>query len=201
MMNAPWHADPALSGRFHPDHPNDLQVVVHDGEPRRTSRAPEACWVTVTGVRGAMRVPTPPPDAKPPLHAGQVRFAERPVYQGTLLNDPNQLATARKGDTLLFVTTPGIPHPVRVTEAYLAERGGWAFIPCNKCGADQSLDPPTVMARTRFPDAPQGAVPVAFTAFCPCGGTMMLCLVEGAGAAANGPGPEKQAAKPWWKFW
>jgi hypothetical protein len=200
MTTAPWHADPALAGRFHPDHPNDLQVMVHDGEPRRTKRTPEACWVTVTGVHGALRMPVAPVDAKPPLNVGQVRFEERLVYAGTLLNEPKQLATARKGDTVLFMTAPGVPHPVRVTEHYLAERGGWAVTACNQCGADQALDPPTIMARTRFPDAPEGSIPIAFTAFCPCGGTMMLCLVEGAAPPA-GARPEMTPAKPWWKFW
>lgn len=200
MTNAPWHADPALSDRFHPDHPNDLQVVVHDGEPRRTGRAPEACWVQVTGVQGALRVPRALPEAKPPLRVEQVSFTERPVYVGTLLNDPTHLTTARKGEPVLFVTTPGIPHPVRVTAAYLGERSSWSFVPCDKCGADQTLDPPSIMAKTRFPNAPAGAVPVAFTAFCPCGGTLSLCLVEGAKTEVPA-NDEVPARKPWWKFW
>lgn len=53
---------------------------------------------------------------------------------------------------------------------------------CDRCGADQTLDPPTSMARTRFPDAPAGSAPLAFSALCPCGGTMLLALVEGIAA-------------------
>jgi hypothetical protein len=121
-----------------------------------------------------------------------VQWTERTVYEGTLLNQPHGLATVRQGDVIRFVHVPGIPHPLMVTEPYLQERERWAFTPCSGCGADQGLDPPTVMARTRFPDAPPGTAPVAFTAFCSCGGTMVLALVE------SQPEPAK---KPWWKVW
>lgn len=199
MTNAPWHDDPELRDRFHPQHPNDLEVLVHDGEPRRSGRGPEGCWVSVRGVRQTLRFPVAPADAAPPLRSDAVRWVERRVYEGVLLNQPNQLTTARKGDTVLFVTSPGVPHPVRVTEDYVRERGWWSIQPCNSCGADQALDPPTQMARTRFPDAPAGATPVAFSAFCPCGGTMLLALVEDAASPAEPPEPP--ARKPWWKFW
>ncbi|WP_434418110.1 hypothetical protein [Nannocystis pusilla] len=197
MTSAPWHSDPALRDRFHPDHPDDLQVLVHDGEPRRCGRTPEGCWVTARGVRQTLRIPVAPEDASPPLRADAVRWVERPVYEGILLNEPHQLTTAHKGDTVLFVTSPGIPHPVRVTEAYVSERSGWSIQPCDRCGADQALDPPTIMARTRFPDAPAGSIPVAFSAFCPCGGTMLLALIEDDAARREQP----PAPKPWWKFW
>ena len=177
MAMSPWHGDPALQDRFHPSHPNDLQVMVHDGEPRRTRRTPEACWVTVAGVHGVLRMPIAPSDALP-VKSGTVSWAERPVYQGTLLNQPRQLDTVRQGDTILFVHAPGIPHLLHVTANYLAERSQWVFVPCNKCGADQALDPPSIMARTRFPDMPEGSVMMSFTAFCPCGGTMMLSALE-----------------------
>ncbi|MGV3721034.1 MAG: hypothetical protein ACO1SX_08995, partial [Actinomycetota bacterium] len=44
-----WRAHPKLRGRLHPDHPDDLQVIVHDGGPRISTHAPEAVWVSVTG--------------------------------------------------------------------------------------------------------------------------------------------------------
>jgi len=204
MNTAPWHTDSNFSGKFHPNHPNDIQVVVHDGEPRRTQRPPEACWVTLTGVHGALRVPVAGPDAKPPLQASQVRWEERTVYTGKLLNVPKNLQTVRQGDTILVVYSPGLPCPLHVTPNYLAERPRWSVTPCNKCGADQTLDPMTIMAKTRFPDAPAGMTPVAFSAFCGCGGTMMLAMVEGAPMPAqNAPGIDENAVskKPWWKFW
>lgn len=177
-MSTPWRQDPELAGRLHPECPDDLQVVVHDGEPRRTGRALEACWVRATGVAGTLRYAIAPADARPPLDPAAVRWVDRTVYQGTLLNQPHGLQSVRQGETLLFLCVPGIPHPLMVTLGYLNERGQWAFVPCSGCGADQGLDPPTVMAATRFPDAPPGSVPVAFTAFCSCGGTMVLTMLE-----------------------
>ncbi|MBX3155338.1 MAG: hypothetical protein KF773_05030 [Deltaproteobacteria bacterium] len=172
-----WRTDPHLAGRFHPQYPDDLQVMVHDGEPRRTKLAPEACWVRVTGVAGALYMPIAAPDASPPISQSAVRWDQRTVYQGTLLNAPHNLRTIRQNDTVAFVFAPGLPHPVLVTSEYGGERRNWCITPCNGCGADQTLDPMTTMARTRFPDTPAGTAPLAFSALCPCGGTMMLALV------------------------
>ena len=172
-----WRQDPQLEGRFHPQYPDDLQVMVHDGEPRRTQARPEACWVRITGIAGTLHMPIAPADAKPPVAQNAVRWEQRTVYSGTLLNAPHQLTTVRQNDTLAFVYAPGLPHPVLVTHAYGAERSRWCITPCNACGADQTLDPMTTMAKTRFPDAPAGSTPVAFSAFCGCGGTMLLAML------------------------
>jgi len=184
-----WRVDPDLAGRFHPQSPDDLQVVVHDGEPRRTRRAPESCWVRVQTVDGVLRVPNLAPGGSFPPAPEAVRWIERRVYRGTLLNQPHALTETRKDGDVLFVHAPGIPHPVQVRPDYLQERPRWAFVPCDRCGADQALDPPSVMARTRFPDAPAGSVPVAFTAFCPCGGTMMVSALAEPVAAGAFPTP------------
>lgn len=197
----PWRDDPDFAKRFHPDHPDDLQVLVHDGEPRRTKRGPEACWVTVTGVHGTLKSPVASKDAKLPLPADAIQWIERKVYRGSLLNQPKQLASVKQGDDVLFIHAPGIPHALLVVAGYLRERPQWAIAPCDRCGADQSLDPPMVMARTRFPDAPPGSVPVAFTAFCPCGGTMMLSAIEGAPPGESPSSHEPSGKKPWWKIW
>jgi hypothetical protein len=50
--STPWRALPALAGKFHPEHPDDLPVIVHDGGPRITRARPEAVWVRVTGMTG-----------------------------------------------------------------------------------------------------------------------------------------------------
>ncbi len=188
-MTTPWRNDPLLQGKLLPDHPDDLQVVAHDGEPRRTQRNPEVCWVHITRVAGSLRSPIAPPGATPPLSAASVQWVERTVYEGQLLNAPHQLTSVRQGATVRFVHAPGLPHPLLVTAEYERERASWAFTPCDRCGADQALDAPSVMARTRFPQAPAGAVPVAFSAFCPCGGTMLLTQIEGAPAPSMAPRP------------
>ena len=53
---------------------------------------------------------------------------------------------------------------VESIDAYLAERAGWTIAPCPRCGLGEGLDPPSVMAATRFPDA--GGTIEAFTAHC-----------------------------------
>jgi hypothetical protein len=149
--DAPWQREPSFAGRFHEGYPDDVQVVVHDGEPRRTKRGPELCWVRIT--------------------------AQEPggAYVGTLLNEPSHLETVKMGDSLRFVIDPKMEHPLHVTAEYLRERTEWVISACDKCGATECFDPPSVMARLRFPDAPAGSTPVAFTAFCPrCGGMHML---------------------------
>jgi hypothetical protein len=181
-----WRSDPDLAGKLHPQHPDDIQVLVHDGEPRRTQRAPEGCWVRITGTDGVLSSPLAPPGATAPPTSQSVRRLERTIYVGQLLNQPHQLTTLAQGSAVRFVHAPGMPAPLLVTRAYETERPRWAFTPCDRCGADQALDPPSIMARTRFPNAPPGSVPVAFSAFCPCGGTMMLAHIEDAIAAPPG---------------
>jgi hypothetical protein len=200
-MTTPWRNDPDLQGKLHPQHPDDVQVIVHDGEPRRTQKSPEACWVRITGTDGVLRSPIAQRGATSAPTPASVQWIERTIYTGQFLNQPHALSSVREGASIRFVHAPGIPNPLMITPGYESERPRWAVTPCDRCGADQLLDPMSVMARTRFPDAPAGAVPVAFTAFCPCGGTMMLGQIEGASAsvppgappAAGGFGAPAQA--------
>jgi hypothetical protein len=174
---APWRSDPALRERLHQSFPDDVQVLTHDGEPRRTQRGLEECWVRITGAfTGPARTALHNEKSGHP----EADFARRDtapgaVYAGTLLNAPHQLQTVRQGDTVLFLCGGGLDSPLLVTEQYLAERGEWAIAPCSKCGLSECLDPPPVMARTRFPAMPPDATMKQFTAFCPrCGGMQML---------------------------
>lgn len=176
--DALWRSDPGLRGKMHPGFPDDVQVIVHDGEPRRTGKQAEQCWVRITGHR-----PTAPRgyiyDAKASglsRVAFEARHAGHPVvYEGTLLNQPHQLTTVRQNDTLLFYGNVGQGAPLHVTAAYVAERAGWDVQPCDKCGFAEGLDPPTTMAKTRFPDAPADASVEQFTSKCPmCGGMQMF---------------------------
>jgi hypothetical protein len=91
-------------------------------------------------------------------------------------------------------------HPLQITPQYAQERGQWCITPCSGCGSDQTLDPMTTMAKTRFPDAPGDSIPIAFSAFCPCGGTMMLAMADVPHASASTP-TSGGSAKPWWRFW
>lgn len=91
-----------------------------------------------------------------------------------------------------FIAANGLPHPLQITPQYVQERSQWCIKPCSGCGGDQTLDP-----KARFPDAPAGAIPIGFTSFCPCGGTMELAMIDPPDAPAASSG----GTKPWWKFW
>jgi len=168
-METPWRTDPALVDKLHPWYPDDLQVLVHDGEPRRTGRRPELCWVRIVAhMTGPERhVLTsdeggPPPEPRP-----------RTVYTAELLNQPHNLTSIRRGDAVRFYADAGCEHPLMVTQEYLAARGEWWIEPCRACGLCEGLDPPPVMAGTRFPGA--DAMPFVFSSHCAlCGGTQLL---------------------------
>ncbi len=163
--HGPWRTDPGLQGRFHAQFPDDLQVLVHDGEPRRTGKRTELCWVRVVAEEARLAAP-----------AGAGEAATR-IYVGELLNKPHGLSTVTAGERIRFVPAPGGRHPLYVTAAYLAERGEWDIAPCSSCGLAETLDPPTVMAQTRFPDAGETA-PVMFTAHCALCGPPAHQLVQ-----------------------
>jgi hypothetical protein len=166
-----------LKGRFHKHFPDDLQVLVHDGEPRRTGRQPELCWVRIVEAENG------PPRRfifMPKGTLSESEFARKyrtneTVYVGKLLNAPHALQSVRRGDTVRFLVAGGLNQPLQVTLEYLEERESWWIAPCNKCGMGECLDPPSVMAKLRFPDQPPDVVAQTFTAFCPeCGGMLLL---------------------------
>ncbi len=169
-----WRTNPKLTGLFLPNHPDDLQVVIHDGGPRITSRRAEAVWVTVTG-------------------------EESDVFTGRVLNQPTQLQSVRQGQQIRFVMSAGSPHPVLITDKYLRERPSWRIHPCQKCGFSELFDAPSDLIRVVFPNVPEGAIMDAFTSFCPlCGGVQMLEFADS--GDESGPLPP-QKTKPWWKIW
>ena len=101
------------------------------------------------------------------------------LYVGRLLSRPNALATVAAGARLRLIADAGGRHPVMVTDADLAERPAWRFTPCTGCGLHEGLDPPSVMAGTRFPDLEPASRPLMFTARCPsCKGTLELARVD-----------------------
>jgi ribosomal protein S27AE len=165
-----WRNHPLLREKLHPEHPDDLQVVVHDGGPRLTSHAPEAVWVSITG-------------------------AEGDLFRGRVLNQPFHLQSVSAHDEIRFaVPPPG--QPVMLTERYLAERAEWRVHPCGKCGFTELFDAPSDLIRATFPELPEGGVVEAFTTTCPlCGGTQGLER-RGAAGPTSPPPPKK---RPWWR--
>ena len=168
---------PKLRGRFLPDHPDDLQVFVHDGGPRITRIPAEAVWVTVTGIDGD-------------------------VFRGRLLNQPHNLRSVRQGNEIKFVVADGAEFPVMVTDKYLREREAWVIHPCRKCGLSELFDAPSDLTRVVFPNTPPGAEVSMFTSFCPlCGGVQG---VESRGSPAredSRPADRTMHKRPWWQFW
>jgi hypothetical protein len=183
---SPWRKDPYLKDRFHETHPDDLQVMVHDGEPRRTGGSPEMCWVRVLRAE-------PGPSRRALYSPGhtklsQEEFAQRYsgdtwVYVGRLLNAPHQLFTVQQGEEIRFLTGSRLLHPLYVTALYLQEREHWRIAPCSNCGMSEAFDPPSIMARFRFPDMPPEAEVETFTSFCPfCEGVQLFARGDAAGA-------------------
>jgi hypothetical protein len=174
---AAWRRHPKLLGRIHPDHPDDLQVVVHDGGPRLSRNRAELVWVRITGAEGE-------------------------VFRGQVLNQPHNLKTVRRGQEVQFVVPSGGQHPLQVTEKYLRERVDWIVRPCNKCGLSELFDAPFDLIPKIFPNRPEGAVIGVFTTFCAhCGGLQIAeqkSITTGVGELAPGLAPPRKA---WWKFW
>jgi hypothetical protein len=152
QSDKPWREDPLLAGKFLPDYPDDLQVIVHDGGPRFTDRRPEAVWVSVTARNGR-------------------------AYRGKVLNAPQQLQSVRQGDEVLFLAMPGKTPPIQVSQKYLAERGQWVIEPCEKCGCTELFDAPSDLIQKVFPALAgrPNEIPEAFTSFCPiCLGVQVI---------------------------
>jgi hypothetical protein len=174
-----WRTDPRLRGRFHPEYPDDLQVLVHDGGPRLTDHRPELIWVRVTGGTGD-------------------------VFTGIVLNKPHHLHLVSDGSEIQFIAAGG-EHLLQVREKYLAERGDWEITPCNRCGLAALFDAPSDLIRVVFPNTPPGATMSGFTAFCgACGGILLVKSKGDGGPDAETPpaSPASSAgAKKWWQFW
>jgi hypothetical protein len=148
----PWRSDPVLSGRFHREYPDDLQVIIHDGGPRFTDKPPELVWVTVSG-----------------KHAK--------AYRGKVLNQPHGVTSVAQGDEILFLAVAGAEHPFQVSEKYLAERDNWIIKPCGKCGFAELFDAPSDLLKKVFPNVGKNSNEEmeAFTSFCPmCRGVQVI---------------------------
>lgn len=101
-----WHDDVDLKGRFHPQHPDDLQVVVHEGSFRFTDTKPEVMWAHVVARLEWTH------------QSGENGYA----YRAVLLNQPHQLKTLKQNDEILFVAKQSYKLPIRVTHEYIMQR-------------------------------------------------------------------------------
>jgi len=178
-MASEWREHPKLAGRFQPGHPDDVQVIVHDGGPRITPNPPEAVWVRIAGMQGD-------------------------VFRGEVLNRPSSLQGIRQGSEIKFIVPAGGDPdlPIMVTDKYLGERPAWVIHPCPNCGLSELFDAPSDLIRVTFPNAPPGAVMEMFTAKCPmCDGMLGVELQSSSESQDTGPAGSTSGKRPWWKFW
>ncbi len=151
-MDAPWRSDPLLAGKFHPECRDDIQVLVHDGNPYLISKAAESVWVRVTGRKGA-------------------------AYVGVCLNQPHAVTSVGEGDRLLFTVSASGTHPFQIAESYIEDRKGWVISPCGKCGFTEMFQPPSERAEQlgKQSGVPAGTQMIMLSTFCPlCGGVQLL---------------------------
>lgn len=182
-MAAPWRDDPLLAGRFHPKHPDDLEVVVHEGGPRLSAIPPELMWVRLHDVA---------------LDAGP----ERRVYRGSLLNRPHRLPNVQIGEEILVLPAKGSPHPIRTTTRYLEERMQYDVLPCRKCGFADLFDPPSALIAKIFPNIPEGSVMERFTSFCPiCGGVQDIVARGGGELPVESDMDRTKPPQRWLEGW
>jgi hypothetical protein len=180
-MAAPWRNDPLLVGRFHPKHPDDLEVVVHEGGPRLCAIPPELMWVR--------------------LHDVALMGPERRAYRGVLLNSPHRLPNVQSGEEILVLPAKGSPHPIRTSALYLEERAQYDVWPCKKCGFSELFDAPSALIAKIFPNLQEGSLMARFTTYCPlCGGVQEVV----ASASAQEAESDMDRTKPpqrWLESW
>lgn len=144
-----WRNHSVLKGKLHPDYPDDLQVIVHDGGPRLTERQPELVWVRITGM-------------------------DKDLLTGTVLNAPTQLLSVRQEQQIQFALA-GVEHPVMLTAKYLKEKAAWNIHACQKCGLTELFDAPSDLIKVIFPNIPADAHLEGFSSFCPlCHGVQLI---------------------------
>lgn len=142
-----WRSNPRLTCRFHPQCPDDLQVIIHEGGPRLSQSLPELVWVSIT------------------------REESDAVFVGTILNQPHNLKSLKAGDEIKFIVPDVGRYPLLTTDKYLAERPQWKIHGCSECGLTELFDAPTDLIRVIFPHTPSTGEIEMFTSFCGvCGG-------------------------------
>ncbi len=179
-----WREHSKLKPRFHPDYPDDLQVLVHDGYPRLSGHQPELVWVRITGCKNN-------------------------IFRGKVLNQPMQLTSVSKNSEILFIIPDSGEYPLLVTEKYLQERSQWFIQPCNKCGMSEIFGTPSELISGLFSSRPTDFRMEGFTAFCGvCGGVLVISHIdynpedeESSENQSKLTSDRSHQNKAWWQFW
>jgi DNA-directed RNA polymerase subunit RPC12/RpoP len=171
-----WRNDPALKGKLHPEYPDDIQVIIHEGGRRFAKHPAEGIWVRVTGSKSG-------------------------VYSGIILNTPVGLTNVRHGAAIKFVMPLVGEHPIMVTDKYLEERDHWVIHPCDKCGFAELYDAPSDFLRVAFPNKSQDEIQMWFSYKCVrCPNGFQLVENKDVPAVAK-PSLSRLFKKKRWKFW
>jgi hypothetical protein len=179
-----------LKGRFLPDHPDDLQVIVHDGGPQISPNEPEIVWVTVTWIDGDLfggRVRSQPHNLRTIHRGGEIKFV---MPEGNAPAALLELAARRLG--LQQPPRTGWLAPILVTDKYLREREAWIIHPCRRCGLSELFDAPSDLIPVLFSQHPPAAELSRFIAPCPqCAEAM--CVESRKSLAPGGAEPVSAA--------
>lgn len=164
-----WRNDPNFEGKFHPEYPDDLQVIMHDGSFRFTNTRPEVMWVRIIAKMEAK------------MESGETLN----YCKGVLLNAPHQLKTVKLQQQIYLVAYKDYQYAIYVTPDYLKDRLNWEITPCTKCGLPEAFDPIPKLWKKSFPDTPDSLntseekLIKVFSSFCPlCGQEGFLMIKE-----------------------
>jgi hypothetical protein len=103
-----WRNHPKLAGRLQAERGDDVEVIIHDGQPSICGRPGEIAWVRIVGVDGE-------------------------VFRATVLNQPAQLESVAKDEEILFIVPSRGRYPIKARPSYLAERPTWRLLlPCGE---------------------------------------------------------------------
>lgn len=145
----PWRKDPLLAGRFHPQHPNDLQVSFFLPAHRQV----EQMWVRL--------------DREVPSLG---------AWGGTLLNTSHLDPTLTQGTRVDVRGAKGAKAPLWVSAVMAKNLERWDAV-CSACGFDLVLEPVEALLARQFPGMPEGSVMEVFTTRCAmCNQTQSVAL-------------------------
>jgi hypothetical protein len=142
-------------GRIHPELPDVIQVIVHDGVIGESDRRPILSWVRVTE-------------------------CDEAVLSGTVISKDIHLRETKEGSHILFIVPDEGAYLLQITRRYILDRSLWRLLmPCKTCGLTELFNSPFELVGLSFPclspdELRQGFI---FTTRCGwCGGGMVIRL-------------------------